>query len=44
MEASGELHASEALPWGKEPLVLTREEAEWVPASYCNQFHAKKKI
>jgi hypothetical protein len=37
MEVSGQLHAPVALSSGKEPLVPTGQEAEWVPEPWTRR-------
>jgi hypothetical protein len=41
MELSGQLHALDALPPGKEPLVHTGQEAGWVPEPFWTWWREK---
>jgi hypothetical protein len=42
MEVSGQLHASAALPPGKEPLMTIEQEAAWAPEPLWTRFRREK--
>jgi hypothetical protein len=44
MEVSGQLHATDALPLGKEPLVPTGSETEWGQVAVWTRCRKKKKL